>query len=673
MELNNSFSYESFKLLSKKIFTCLMIFFSFTIVIPKVWSYSNADLWKIIKHASKNNKFPDAAAVILLDEMKSKFKPNGANVSIHEFMVKIQKEKAAPEYSCLRFDFMERTSNVFIEEVKILRADGKIVDEQPLKAVKTLMAPDPGLIFWNFKMKVIPVDKLNKGDVLYYRIRRKGLNLAYLTPENAEERDYLPPMPNNFFDVFYFDNDKPTLKREYFLDAPKEKPIQYQVVNGEVTPSIKFAGKRIHYKWSKENIAAFVHEDSASSFNDTATKLVMATNPNWLGKSRWAFNVNEAQFVISKEMQDKVDELTSGMKTDKEKMTVLLHWVAENIRYLGLDMGPGEGYTVHRTDKIFRERAGVCKDKAACLIAMLRASGIYANFVLTLAQEQAVDIPADQFNHGVVAVPQKDGSFIYLDPTWAPKDRALFNKTEQEQPILISTKRGEDLKHIPYSPPKENFWRISAHTKLSEDGSISSHLTATGDNFSGGHMRQSITYRFPQNRKNYFFLIVNPISPRAEISKIKYRDPLDFSKPMELSIDYKVKDYTLQTKKTIWMVPPLSHFPFSRRWEAWFLYTVGPDKRTKPLELSCTRLMTFDEIITLPKHYKLKKFPEEIKMDSPAADFNYRVEEKKKKLHIFAEIKIKKRVVPPEDYTKFRKIVKKIKEIQKKKLLLVKN
>ena len=44
-----------------------------------------------------------------------------------------------------------------------------------------------------------------------------------------------------------------------------------------------------------------------------------------------------------------------------EKNAVLTHWVADNIRYAGISMGKGEGYTLHDTKMNYTDRCGVCK------------------------------------------------------------------------------------------------------------------------------------------------------------------------------------------------------------------------------------------------------------------------------------------------------------------------
>lgn len=69
-----------------------------------------------------------------------------------------------------------------------------------------------------------------------------------------------------------------------------------------------------------------------------------------------------------------------------ERIAVLTHWVADNIRYAGITMGEGEGFTLHNTKMNYTDRCGVCKDIAGTLISFLRMAGFEAYPAMTMAE-----------------------------------------------------------------------------------------------------------------------------------------------------------------------------------------------------------------------------------------------------------------------------------------------
>ena len=190
-------------------------------------------------------------------------------------------------------------------------------------------------------------------------------------PQNEEDDErYIPPMRGEFYDIVPFWSSVPVLLKSYTVSLPSNKPIQYQIYNGELTSWIHFEKDRTIYHFEKRDIEPFKREPNMVALSDVAPKLLLSTCHDWIAKSLWFNKVNEdyGSFEVTPEIQKKVDELTKDCKTDEEKVSVLTHWVAEEIRYSGLSMGRGEGYTLHKGAVDFRDRCGVCKDKAGMLL-----------------------------------------------------------------------------------------------------------------------------------------------------------------------------------------------------------------------------------------------------------------------------------------------------------------
>ena len=145
--------------------------------------------------------------------------------------------------------------------------------------------------------------------------------------------------------------------------------------------------------------------------SDVAPKLLISTSPDWYAKSLWFYGVNEdyGSFESTPEIDKKVAEILADAKTEMDSISLLTHWAADEIRYSGISMGPGEGYTLHSGEMNFTDRCGVCKDKAGMLITMLRAAGFESYPAMTMAGSRIDYIPADQFNHSVTIVKLRNG------------------------------------------------------------------------------------------------------------------------------------------------------------------------------------------------------------------------------------------------------------------------
>src|SRR4029078_11168163 len=142
--------------------------------------------------------------------------------------------------------------------------------------------------------------------------------------------------------------------------------------------------------------------------------LVVSTDPSWQHFSAWWGKLTEAQLEANPEMQAKDKELTKSAKTDEDKIKALYDFVAQDIRYRGLGVGPRTGYTPRKAGETFTSRWGVCRDVSILLTSMLRESGIQAYPVLTNVGDPVLTkVAYDGFNHAIVAMANKNGGSTY--------------------------------------------------------------------------------------------------------------------------------------------------------------------------------------------------------------------------------------------------------------------
>jgi len=291
-----------------------------------------------------------------------------------------------------------------------------------------------------------------------YFFLKKGFTYALL--QDDDDR-YIPPMRGHYYDIVPFWSSDPLLLKFYSVSVPEEKLIQYRFYNGEAESSAILEDGKMIYTFIKKDIMPMKRNRGMVAFSDVAPKLLISTSPDWYAKSLWFHKVNEdfGSFNSTPEIDKKVAEILASAKDEMDSITLLTHWCADEIRYSGISMGPGEGFTLHSGDMNFTDRCGVCKDKAGMLITMLRAAGFESYPAMTMAGSRIDYIPADQFNHSVTIVKLSNGKYKLLDPTWVPFLRELWSSVEQQQNYLMGVPEGSDLMITPLSAPENHFFK----------------------------------------------------------------------------------------------------------------------------------------------------------------------------------------------------------------------
>lgn len=559
------------------------------------------------------------------------------------------------ELATLKVDYDPLSAYVEFQQVIVHHANGDA--EDVLLRVYDYVAP-ARLIYWGASQKMVEVGHLDPGDEVEFITYRKGFTYALL---GGDDDKYIPPMRGHFYDIVPFWSTNPVNQKVYSVNVLTEKNLRFAIYNckaGDVKVDSTIDGDRTIYTFAKSHITPLVHEPSALADNDMQPKLLLSTSPNWQAKSIWFYGVNEdyGSFKPTAEVQAKVNELLRDASTESDSISILTHWVADNIRYAGISMGEGEGYTLHNAEMNFTDRCGVCKDKAGMLVTMLRAAGFNAYAAMTMAHERIDPIPADQFNHSVCAVQHRNGKFEMLDPTWVPNVRELWSSAEQQQGYLMGLPEGADLMYTPLSAPENHYVRINGTSTIQDNGDLVGTITITAEGQSDRSVRGVFNCRTAEWRRNLEIELLK-INPNAIISGITHTDNDDYLlQPVSITYRYIIPGYATIDADHLAFIP-LSARNFYSRAMSHLYFDVTPETRTQPFSDACSRLVEIKEVVTLPAKYKKLNFPTIHGVSDPAASFGCQYWMEDNTLTFAESVVLGKRVYNPEDWPAFRQTV----------------
>ena len=344
--------------------------------------------------------------------------------------------------------------------------------------------------------------------------------------------------------------------------------------------------------------------------------------------------------------------------TEMEKIAVLTHWVADNIRYAGISMGKGEGYTLHNTKMNYTDRCGVCKDIAGTLISFLRMAGFEAYPAMTMAGSRVESIPADHFNHCVAVVKLSNGTYMPLDPTWVPFCRELWSSAEQQQNYLPGVPEGSDLCLTPVSAPENHYFRIKADNRLDADGTLRGTFTVTAEGQSDSNIRRIFTTGFQSEWKNTMERQLLAVSPKARLLSVDYgRNPKDYqSAPIKITFRYEIPDYALKGKDMLCFHPMVMNNLYNQV-RSYLRIDTGVKERKYGFKDACSRLVELDETIQLPAGYKMANSDRNDNVEGCSADFEGSLAQKGNKIFLYNKLALKKRVYEASDWDNYRDAV----------------
>jgi hypothetical protein len=287
------------------------------------------------------------------------------------------------------------------------------------------------------------------------------------------------------------------------------------------------------------------------------------------------------------------------------------------------------------------------------LVTMMRAAEIPAQPAMTMAGSRIEEVPADQFNHCVVARQEGDDWVMY-DPTWVPYNNDIWSKLETEQHYLVGSPEGEGLARIPYSPPEESPLRVRHEGKLEADGTLEGTLRFEGAGAMDSRLRRMLTGVPIERRAARFAEILAPACRGVEAVRVTHHPVDDFSGDMWIEVAYRAPGLAVTTGEGLELSSPAmaaltgDDLLFRAGAEDW------PEERASDLFFYYTQRIDAVETIRLPRGYVATHLPTADEVDRTYAYFHGEAASRKGELILRSTAELRRRQVPPDGYEGFR-------------------
>ena len=549
----------------------------------------------------KAKDFPSANTVMVLNDQAVVYQPDGQFTTTQHLARLVLTTTGKTEAASSSLYYTKDAEKMEVLAAQVVKPDGKVVvvDKKDIQDVE--QSGEANIYDPQGRAVKVTFANLAVGDVvdMTYKLTRT-----------------LPTRVGYFNDIFGFQSTEPMLEGSYIVDGPATLPLTAEIYHPDRAPKIEVTrskvGDRVHYAWSVKNASQLVPE-TAMDYSNEVPMLVVTTDPSWQHFSKWWAELTKPQLDATPEIKAKVKELTKDAKTDEDKIKALYDFVAQDIRYRGLGVGPRTGYTPRKASETFTSRWGVCRDVSILLTSMLRESGLDAYPVITNVGDPVLGkIAYDGFNHAIVAMPKKGGGWTYLDPT-AKNNTSLLPGYEAEQDTLVATLKGEPLTRIPAVDPAANLGHATAITTINADGSMTSKIKLETKGMFDMILRSVGAMMSEDQLHEAMESVFHHALPDAVLGKVEMTSALALFTPMELSVEITVPNAAPKTGDFRLLRSVVTSGALGLV-ENVMPQVLGADPNRKfGLDAHITFQYDQDETITLPPDTKIMALPNDAK------------------------------------------------------------
>lgn len=347
--------------------------------------------------------------------------------------------------------------------------------EKPLKIEAQAYYPDGSV--WNLAKKDIESDKEPNGNSVSESFRIPGYDQGVVI-RIATEREYIQP---EFYGTFVLASRYPALARTISLKLPEDNEILFGVsAEGEndiQTETITSDGYTIF------NLSAYNLDSTKKKWmTHFPEEYYAALNVSFPPKGKKSYTWQELgdhYLALSKsafQITDSIRNVSDGLSIPDEidQVAAIFSEVVHRIRYHG-DWNGRFAFFPRDAKVVLENGYGDCKELATILKSLLETKDVDSHLVMlsTWNNFQAnEDYPnLDNFNHAIIAVPDGDAAYHYLDATHSWADSATSYYASIGRKAFVIREGESHLTEIEAGPDFDN--KVTTYSKILREGNSS--------------------------------------------------------------------------------------------------------------------------------------------------------------------------------------------------------
>jgi len=538
------------------------------------------DVGKVLEQAAgiTHANYPDCDEATVDQRLVRSYRADGTGEAQDETFVKVLTEKGKRNNRGLSLYFQLPYNTVEVVKLEVLNPSGQArVVDVAANSKEMINSGQMSMNIYDTNSRIFQVNipKVEIGDIVH-SITRTTTERSIIPGEFAE---------NNVF-------EGPGYLRHssYEVYSPADKPLKRIELRDEVPGTVHYSTKPgenrgILHRWEVSYVPRMFDEPSMPPYETVLQRLLVSTTPNWQAVSKWYWEVSKPHLeATTPGLQKTVADLSGAVPGQMEKIKALFYYVSNKIRYMGITPEKDRpGFEPHDVGLTFENKYGVCRDKAALLVSMLRLAGLNAYPVLvSVGSKKDPDVPEPFFNHAIVGVEIKKGDYVLMDPT-DENTKDLLPSYECNQSYLLCRPEGDTIRTSPIIPADQNMMRIKTTALLNADGRLQASSDLWFDGINDNDYREIFSRMKPDDIQRFFESNLKRAVPGAKLKSLRVEpeNMLDVTQAVHAKLEFTVNDEMVcGDGKAVVSLPWLgTHFGIAN----FILEGTGLDKRKYPL------------------------------------------------------------------------------------------
>lgn len=458
--------------------------------------------------------------------------------------------------------------------------------------------------------------------------------------------------------------------------CPASNPLHYKTFMYNPPPVITADKGNKIYQWEVKDLQTKESEFASPAWYKLTPSVFLTTerftlenyqgsNASWRDFGKFVYDLKANRDALPADVKQKVHDLTAGLKTNMEKITVLYKYLQQHTRYISIQLGVG-GWRPFDAKFVVEKKYGDCKALTNFMYALLKEAGISSLYTVIRAGEDKdyliKELPGPQFNHVILMVPNGKDT-VWLECTSQTLAAGYLSNFTADRLALAVDEAGGKLVHTPKYDYKENLQVRKIKASINQEGTLDATITTDYQAEQQDRIHQLINGL--SKDKLMEFLKEDIDLPTYDIRHFNYVEIKSELPVVQEQLELDASNYAISSGKRLFILPNI----ISRSQRV--LNEMKERKYDIELGMAYTDIDTSS--ITIPDGYTMEAIPAEIDLHTKFGNYQARVKLEGNTISYIRHFECFTGTFPAADYEALRQFYDKVYKADRSKVVLVKN
>lgn len=433
--------------------------------------------------------------------------------------MRVNSKSGLDRLSSLSFGFNPLGESIYINELRVLDGEGKVVTEGRVDDYYVVDQADGPMASFDKQLRA-PVPGLKVGHVVEYRV----------TWEHQLEEGRLPLQ-----DVALW-GGVPILEAAAFYRGPRAHfrasagPGAKEIETGEDGVRAWRAGDVPGWRWEPMQVSTMRYLPYVR-FSDARV--------TWEGAALEYLGEIEDRLAIAPQVRALAGTLFEEDAEETTKLAAIIRHVQDSLSYQAIAFGT-RGRIMPPVTKTLRNRFGDCKDHSLLMHQLLRCAGIESHLALVhTADPLDESLPSlDQFNHMVVYLPVHQGGRVVDGTDKHTGVDTVVPVAMAKQTMLVLDPDDPRLVKVPPYPKDSSRLKIRRQVERSGESDLRVQEKLEADGYYGAQLRAYFQSIEPRHRAARYQQSLTRSGQIVRVRKLAVHGLEETAKPLRVELTY---------------------------------------------------------------------------------------------------------------------------------------